>query len=210
MSPIKVPWYVLGVKIMHIGSPSDSWDPCSKVKPLGPPLSKFITDFLWTGISTLTPDGFLSWRYWYCLQKPDIQSIIKFLKISLFFKNSSQKRTEKICFMIWQGRKPWEESNHGIPGDRQASNPQTMDSLLNDEQKIVNSLVKEGVLRIPFPECQAYKTYVWSNRVKFNFILLTTIIWWQVYPDLTYQDNSRQYVLHTWHFLDSTLLYICA
>ena len=33
MSLIKVPWYVLGVKNMHFGSPSDSWDPYGKAKP---------------------------------------------------------------------------------------------------------------------------------------------------------------------------------
>ena len=32
MSLIKVPWYVLRVKNMHFGSPSDSRDPCSKAK----------------------------------------------------------------------------------------------------------------------------------------------------------------------------------
>ena len=32
MSLIKVPWYVLGVKNMHFGSPSDSWDSCGKAK----------------------------------------------------------------------------------------------------------------------------------------------------------------------------------
>ena len=32
MSLIKVPRFVLGVKNMHLGSPSDSWDPCSKAK----------------------------------------------------------------------------------------------------------------------------------------------------------------------------------
>ena len=33
MSLIKVPWYVLRVKNMHFGSPSDSWDPRGKEKP---------------------------------------------------------------------------------------------------------------------------------------------------------------------------------
>ena len=32
--PLKnVPWYVLEVKNMHFGSPSDSWDPCGQAKP---------------------------------------------------------------------------------------------------------------------------------------------------------------------------------
>ena len=33
MSLIKVSCYVLRVKNMHFGSPSDSWDPCGKAKP---------------------------------------------------------------------------------------------------------------------------------------------------------------------------------
>ena len=33
MSLIKVSWYVLRVKNMHFGIPSDSWDPCGKAKP---------------------------------------------------------------------------------------------------------------------------------------------------------------------------------
>ena len=33
MSLMKVSWYVLRVKIMHFGSPLDSWDPFCKAKP---------------------------------------------------------------------------------------------------------------------------------------------------------------------------------
>ena len=33
MSLVKVPWYVLRVKNMHFGSPSDSWYPCGRARP---------------------------------------------------------------------------------------------------------------------------------------------------------------------------------
>ena len=86
-----------------------------------PPLSKSIANVLWTEISTSTPDGFSSWRYWYCLQKSVFSFIINSLKIFPFFNNFSLKMTAKICFTILQSQKHLRDLNPGLPGGRPMS-----------------------------------------------------------------------------------------
>ena len=135
--------------------------------PVGPPLSRSIANVLWMGISSSTHDGFLSWRYWYYLQKSDISFVFNFLKTFPFFKKIGPLFIH-LFIRILQNQKHDGESNSGLIGDRQIP----LDHCVTAMKKGKNCKcdTKRGVLQdqggptAPPPESQAYKIYVGSNR----------------------------------------------